>query len=72
MERSKVIFADETLIDLTNDTVSPDKLLSGETAHDKTGALISGNVIVVNYTEGIGPPSDSFGSDGDLYLDVSD
>lgn len=39
---NKVIFGDETLIDLTADTVSADKLEQGITAHDKTGAIITG------------------------------
>lgn len=39
---NKVIFGDETLIDLTADTVSADKLAQGITAHDKTGAIITG------------------------------
>lgn len=39
---NKVIFGDKTLIDLTADTVSSDKLAQGITAHDKTGAVITG------------------------------
>lgn len=39
---NKVIYGGETLIDLTGDTVSVDKLLSGITAHDKSGAKITG------------------------------
>lgn len=39
---NKVIFGDEVLIDLTADTVSADKLEKGITAHDKTGAVITG------------------------------
>lgn len=39
---NKVIFGDETLIDLTADTVSADKMAQGITAHDKTGAIITG------------------------------
>ena len=39
---SKVVYFGETLIDLTSDTVEPSKLLSGFTAHDKSGALITG------------------------------
>lgn len=39
---SKVVYFGETLIDLTNDTVEPSKLLSGFTAHDKSGAPITG------------------------------
>ena len=40
--RNKIIFGDEVLIDLTADTVSEDKLEQGITAHDKTGAIITG------------------------------
>lgn len=39
---NKVIYGGRTLIDLTGDTVSPDKLLTGVTAHDKSGASIEG------------------------------
>lgn len=39
---NKVIYGGKTLIDLTGDTVSKDKLLSGVTAHDKSGAKITG------------------------------
>lgn len=40
---NKVVLANgTTLIDLTADTVVADKLLKGFTAHDKTGALITG------------------------------
>lgn len=39
---NKVIYGGKTLIDLTGDTVSADKLLSGITAHDKSGASITG------------------------------
>lgn len=39
---SKVIFGGETLIDLTADTVTADKLLKNTTAHGKDGELITG------------------------------
>lgn len=42
MANSKIIFAGETLIDLTNDTVTADKLSKGITAHDKSGEIITG------------------------------
>lgn len=40
--RNKVIFGDTVLIDLTADTVTKDKILAGFTAHDQTGAAITG------------------------------
>lgn len=42
MAINKVIFGGETLIDLTGDTVTPDKLAQGVTAHDKSGEIIEG------------------------------
>lgn len=42
MAINKVIYGGETLIDLTGDTVTADKILSGFTAHDKGGELVAG------------------------------
>lgn len=39
---NKVTFGGKTLIDLTKDTVTADKILSGYTAHDKSGKKITG------------------------------
>lgn len=42
---SKVALADGTvLIDLTVDTVAAGKMLAGTTAHDKSGAVVTGNI----------------------------
>ena len=42
MAVNKVVYGDTTLIDLTGDTVTADKLLLGYTAHDKSGQPIQG------------------------------
>lgn len=42
MAYNKVIYGGNTLIDLTEDTITPDKLLYGYTAHDKAGNPIVG------------------------------
>lgn len=42
MAINKVIYGGNVLIDLTSDTVTVDKLASGITAHDKSGAIITG------------------------------
>lgn len=42
MAINKVIFGGDTLIDLTSDTVNAAHLLSGYTAHDRSGAIITG------------------------------
>lgn len=44
MDVNKVEYAGKVLLDLTEDTVSPDQLVSGATAHDKTGAKIVGTL----------------------------
>lgn len=42
MAINKVIYGGNTLIDLTGDTVDAAHLLLGKTAHDKSGAVITG------------------------------
>lgn len=46
MAINKVVFGNNTLIDLTNDTVSANTLLQGSTAHDRSGNQIQGAVVV--------------------------
>ena len=48
---NKVQYGNTTLIDLTSDTVTADKLMQGYTAHDRTGALISGAIVDGNNLE---------------------
>lgn len=42
MAVNKVIYGNKTLIDLTGDTVTADKMLAGFTAHDKSGEVVTG------------------------------
>lgn len=42
MAVNKVIYGNNTLIDLTADTITAADLASGKTAHDKSGAIITG------------------------------
>ena len=42
MAKNKIIFGNEVLIDLTGDTVTAADLAYGVTAHDKSGAIITG------------------------------
>lgn len=42
MAVNKVVYSGKTLIDLSSDTVTPETLAKGVTAHDKTGAAIVG------------------------------
>ena len=70
MAVNHVIINGETVVDLRNDTVSADKLLKGATAHDKTGAVITGTLSFATVYTGSGEPSSSLGEEGDLYLDL--
>lgn len=42
MAINKVIYGGETLIDLTGDTITAERMLKGSTAHDKSGEVIEG------------------------------
>lgn len=44
MARNKVVYGNETLIDLTADTVDAAHLAQGYTAHDKSGEAITGTM----------------------------
>lgn len=44
MSINKVIYNGNSLIDLTEDTVTPETLAKGITAHDKSGAVITGTM----------------------------
>lgn len=70
MAYNKVVYDGNTLIDLTSDTVSSDKLLTGETAHDKTGAIIQGGLVMNKVYFGDSAPSSNLGEDGDIYIQL--
>lgn len=70
MAVNKVVYGSRTLVDLTNDTVVSDKLVSGYTAHDKAGNAITGALKIQTYRTGSGEPSSSLGEEGDLYFDL--
>lgn len=69
MAANKVVLANgTTLIDLTADTVDAGSLLSGATAHDKSGAAITGTLTVNSYYVLSSAPSSSLGVDGDIAI----
>lgn len=70
MAINKIVYGTNVLVDLTTDTVAPDKLLLGVTAHDKSGAKITGSVTFATVYTGSGEPDPSLGNDGDIYLDM--
>lgn len=56
MAINKVIYGGNTLIDLTGDSVTKDKLLAGYTAHDKSGEVIEGTCLFdVDSTDATAP-----------------
>lgn len=52
MAVSKVKYYGETLIDLSGDTVAPEKLLKGVTAHDANGDPIVGTLSDADTVDG--------------------
>lgn len=55
MAISKVVYAGETLVDLTSDTVTADVLKEGYTAHDKAGNPVTGTYAPVLQTKNATP-----------------
>ena len=51
MANNKIIYFGEVLMDLTSDTVTADKILTGFTAHDKSGEIITGTCDFDSNTE---------------------
>lgn len=70
MAINKVVYGGNTLVDLTADTVAADKMISGYTAHDKSGTKVTGTLVIQKYYTGNADPASSLGNDGDLYLKV--
>ena len=70
MAYNKVVYGGNVLIDLTEDTISADKLLSGYTAHGKDGNSITGNLAIQVFRVGSDVTDSSLGNNGDLFLIV--
>lgn len=69
MAVNKVSINGTTVFDLTADTVTPETLSVGVTAHNAAGELITGTHIEpVTYYTGEDEPSSDLGNDGDIYL----
>ena len=69
---NKVEFAGNTLIDLTSDTVTPDTLLEGITAHDASGALITGIMQISSGDGGGVALPDGYAIEMGIYVPASD
>lgn len=68
MAVSKVVFGQDTIIDLTADTVAEDSLLAGATAHSASGEKIEGGVSFITVYTGNSEPDAALGRDGDIFL----
>lgn len=69
MAVNKVDLNGETVLDLTGDTVAPEALDVGVTAHDARGIRIVGTrAPSATWYEGTDAPADTLGNDEDLYL----
>jgi len=69
MATNKVQLSDGTVIvDLTNNTITPETVVLGAIGTDKKGAQIEGTLVVQKYYTGSTTPSSSLGNNGDIYL----
>lgn len=69
MGRSKINFGDETLIDLTGDSVTPESLLAGVTAHNAAGDPIEGTLVPGDMKTSVYDPT---GKAQDIFAYVDD
>ena len=70
MATNKVVYGNEVLLDLTEDTVSADKLFLHETAHDKSGNQIEGTYNPYPTLQITNPPTKTTYYNGDT-LDLT-
>ena len=76
MAVNKVVYGGNTLIDLTEDSVTPQNLMFGATAHDASGESIDGAVVTAEIddaltTEGAAADAKATGDALALKLDIS-
>lgn len=67
---NKIVYGGVTKLDISNDTVTPETLLLGYTAHNNSGTQINGTVSFSTIYTGTTDPSSSLGVNGDIYLKV--
>lgn len=68
MANNKVVLGNETLIDLTGDTVTPQTLLAGATAHDNRGEQIQGAVVVPEELNDLDDVDNNSPQEGDVLV----
>lgn len=66
---NKVDINGETVLDLSGDTITPEALDAGVTAHNAAGAPITGTrAASVTYYKGTDEPAADLGNYGDVYF----
>lgn len=70
MAYNKVVYGTTVLVDLTADTIAPETMVKGTTAHDKAGNPITGNLTFNTIRAMNTEPDNSVGIDGDIWLKV--
>lgn len=70
MECNKVVYNENVLIDLTQDTVQKETLLTGVTAHNKAGEIITGTFLQ-GYPSTLVVENTTKDSSGEAILDES-
>ena len=68
---NKVVFGNNTVIDISDTTATADKIVQGYGAYGANGAWMSGSLVIQHYYTGSGAPSSSTGVNGDIYLKTS-
>lgn len=68
MGYNKVVYGGKVLVDLTSDSVVASALKKGYTAHDKSGAVITGTLEEAQILTGKTVPASSLGNNGDIYV----
>lgn len=68
MAVNKVVYNGNTLVDLTADTASEDKVASGVKFHDASGTVRTGTLSFRTIYTGTSAPASSFGNENDIYI----
>lgn len=68
MAKNKIIFGNEVLIDLTEDTATATDVINGKIFHRADGVKSTGSLVIQTIYQGSSVPSSSLGINGDIYI----
>ena len=69
---NKVVYNNNTLIDITDTTATASDVVSGKDFYTADGSKTSGTLIVPQILYGTTVPTSSLGNDGDLYIKIEE